>query len=147
MVQSKAATVKEYLESLPEERRAVIAKVREMILRNLPDGYRERMNWGMISYEVPLERYPSTYNKQPLVYVSLASQKNYNALYLTGSYGDGSSESFLKKEFAKAGKKLDMGKSCLRFRSLDDLPLAALGKLIASVPVDRYIERYEKSRA
>jgi hypothetical protein len=146
MVQSKAATVEEYLESLPEERRAVVAAVREVILRNLPEGYQETMNWGMISYEVPLEKYPKTYNGQPLCYAALAAQKNYYSLYLMAAYGDSKGGERLREEFRKAGKKLDMGKSCVRFRKLDDLPLEAIGRVIASMTPQKWIAYLETCR-
>src|SRR5919107_235015 len=126
MASSKAATVEEYLAELPEERRAVVAAVRDAVRRRLPAGYEERMSWGMISYEVPLERYPTTYNGQPLVYIALAAQKGHYALYLTSPSQDPAQAAWLKAEFARAGKKLDMGKSCLRFRSLADVPLDVL---------------------
>ncbi|HEV7589516.1 MAG TPA: DUF1801 domain-containing protein [Longimicrobium sp.] len=146
MARSGAATVEEYLAELPENRRAAIAEVREVVLRNLPAGYVETMNWGMISYEVPLERYPTTYNGQPLSYAALASQKNYCAVYLMGVYGDGGQARWFKEEFRKVGKKLDMGKSCVRFRTADDLQLDAIGKVIASTTPEQYIAIYEKSR-
>ena len=147
MAQSKATTVDAYLAELPAERASVIAAVRKMILKHLPKGYRESMNWGMISYEVPLERYPTTYNKQPLAYAALAAQKNHFALYLTCVYGNPEQERRLAEAFSKAGKKLDMGKSCLRFRALEDLPLDDLGQIIASTPPEKMIARYESARA
>src|SRR5436305_7075307 len=97
MVQSKAATVEEYLSELPEERRKVVAAVRQVILDHLPAGYREAVCWGMIGYGIPLERYPTTYNGQPLGYVSLAAQKNHYALYLMCVYGDPQRESWLRE--------------------------------------------------
>jgi hypothetical protein len=141
MVQSKAGTVAQYLEELPEERRAVVSAVRDVILENLPDGYRESMNWGMICYEIPLERYPVTYNKQPLGCAALAAQKHYYSLYVMSCY-----ENRLHEEFRKAGKKLDMGKCCVRFKKLDDLPLDAIGEIIAATPPEMVIEQYEASR-
>ncbi|HEX7182659.1 MAG TPA: DUF1801 domain-containing protein [Thermoanaerobaculia bacterium] len=146
MATSKATTVDGYLEELPEDRREVVSAVRQVILRNLPAGYRESMNWGMISYEIPLERYPETYNGQPLGYAALAAQKSHYALYLTCVYQDPEQESRLREEFRKAGKKLDMGKSCLRFKKLDDLPLDVIGKVIASNPPEAFIASYEASR-
>jgi hypothetical protein len=146
MARSQAATVEEYLRELPEERRAVVAAVREVILGNLPEGYREAMNWGVISYEVPLERYPTTYNGQPLTYAALAAQKNHFALYLMCVYGNAEREGRLREEFRKAGKKLDMGKACVRFRKLDDLPLDVIGRVIAATPPEAYIAGYEASR-
>jgi hypothetical protein len=146
MARSKAATVQAYLDELPADRRAAVAAVREVILRHLPKGYREAMNWGMINYEVPLERFPNTYNGQPLCYAGLAAQKNHFALYLMCVYGNAKQEAWLRKEFEKAGKKLDIGKSCVRFRKLEDLPLDAIGKLIASTTPEQYIACYEASR-
>jgi uncharacterized protein YdhG (YjbR/CyaY superfamily) len=147
MVGKAAQTVAEYLAGLPEERRSAIAAVRKLVRRNLPDGYRETIAWGGITYEVPLERYPDTYNGKPLAYVCLAAQKSYCALYLMGVYQVPAQAAKLKAAFAAAGKKADMGKSCIRFRTPDDLPLEAIGKLIASTPVERFIARYEASRS
>lgn len=147
MAKSSAATVEEYLAELPEDRRAAISEVRDVVLRNLPAGYEERMAWGLISYEIPLSRYPRTYNKQPLMYAALGSQKNYCAVYLMGVYGDGEQARRFKEAFQKAGKKLDMGKSCVRFRSAGDLALDAVGEIIASTTPDEYIAIYERSRA
>jgi hypothetical protein len=146
MVQSAAQTVKGYLDELPRVRRAVIAKVRDMIRRNLPAGYEEAMGYGMITYSIPLSRYPETYNGQPLMYVALAAQKNNYAVYLTGSYGDPTRAAKLKAGFKAAGKKLDAGKSCIRFKKLEDLPLDVIGEAIADIPADELIARYEKSR-
>lgn len=146
MAKSAAATVEEYLRELPAERRAVIEQVRQVILDNLPAGYEESMNWGMISYEVPLDRYPKTYNKKPLGYLALAAQKNFYTLYLMAAYAGSMQEGWLKEQFAAAGKKLDMGKSCLHFRKLDDLPMDVVAQAIAMVSVDEFIAQYEKSR-
>jgi hypothetical protein len=146
MARSQATSIEEYLAELPEERRAVIAAVRAAILKHLPRGYREGINWGMIAYEVPLERYPNTYNKQPLGYVCLAAQKNYYALYLNAVDAGSERERSLRVEFANAGKKPDMGKSCIRFKALDDLNLDAIGRVIAETPVETLIARYEASR-
>jgi hypothetical protein len=122
MVKSSAKTVQAYLDELPEGQREVVSRVRDLILANLPEGYQESMNWGMITYEIPLERYPKTYNKQPLGYIALAAQKNHYALYLMGCYADSEQEVQLRQGFEQAGKKFDMGKSCLRFKKLEDLP-------------------------
>jgi uncharacterized protein YdhG (YjbR/CyaY superfamily) len=146
MVQSAAKTVAEYLDSLPAERRAVLAEVRKVIRRNLPKGYREVMNWGGISYEIPLARYPDTYNGQPLCYAGLAAQKTHYSLYLMGCYGDERLARQLRDAFKQAGKKLDMGKSCVRFKAADQLPLDAIGRIIAAVPPDKFIAVYEESR-
>lgn len=146
MPKSAAATVENYLQELPPERRAVVSSLRDLIRKHLPPGYRETMNWGMISYEIPLERYRNTYNGQPLGYLALAAQKNYYALHLFGVYQEGGRDSWLKREFEKAGKKLDMGKSCLRFRKLDDLPLEVIARAVASTPPEKFIAAYEQAR-
>jgi hypothetical protein len=146
MARSNATTVQAYLDELPEERRAVIAAVRKVILRHLPKGYREAMNWGIINYEIPLERFPDTYNGQPLTYVALAAQKNHYALYLMCVYGDDNRQSWLRTAFEKAGKKLDMGKSCVRFKRLEDLPLDVIGQVVAATTPEQYIARYESVR-
>ena len=146
MVQSKATTVKEYLDELPADRRKEIAKVRSVVRKNLPKGYRETMGWGSICYVIPLERYPDTYNKRPLGCAALAAQKNFHTLYLMGVYGDPKQRKALEDAFEKSGKKMDMGKSCLHFRSADDLPLDAIGKIIASTPPEKMIAIYEAAR-
>jgi hypothetical protein len=146
MAKSGSATVAGYLRELPAERRSVLAAVRAVVRKNLPAGYRETMNWGLISYEIPLARYPDTYNGQPLCYAGLAAQKNHNALYLTDVYQDPAQAERLKDGFRKAGKKLDMGKSCLRFKKLDDLELEVIGDVISRTPPETFIARYEASR-
>ena len=147
MVQSAATTVAGYLAELPKEKREILAAVRKVIRKNLPRGYREGMGWGMIAYVIPPERYPETYNGQPLCYAALAAQKNHFALYLMCVYGGFGPVKTLTDGFRKAGKKLDMGKSCIRFRRLEDLPLAVIGDVIASTDPDVYIARYEAVRA
>ena len=146
MVQSKAKTVKEYLDELPADRRKEIAKVRSVVRKNLPKGYREAVGFGMISYGIPLERYPDTYNKQPLGYAGLAAQKNFSTLYLMGAYGDPKQRKRLEEAFKRSGKKMDMGKSCLHFRKADDLPLDAIGEIIGSTPPEKMIAMYEAAR-
>lgn len=145
MVQSKAQTVQEYLDKLDNERQEIITTVRAVILENLPEGYVESMNWGMISYEVPLRIYPDTYNGQPLGYLALAAQKNYNALYLMCIYQDEKKKQRLLDAYKEKGIKPDMGKSCLRFKSLDHLPLEVIGEIIASTPPEKFIANYEES--
>ena len=147
MVQSKATTVEEYLAKLPDDRRKTIAEVRKVVKKNLPKGYQEMVGFGMIAYCVPLSKYPNTYNNQPLCYVGLAAQKNYNSLYLMGAYSTTAQRSALEAAFKKAGKKLDMGKSCVRFRDIDDLPLDVIAKTVASIPADEWIRIYESSRS
>ena len=145
-MQSKAGTVEEYLASLPEERRNAIEAVRRVILAHLPEGYQEGMQYGMLSYCIPLSRYPKTYNGQALGYAALASQKNYMSLYLMGVYGDEQLERWFRDEYAASGKKLDMGKSCVRFKKLEDLPLDVVGKAIAMATPEEFIQMYERSR-
>ena len=146
MAQSDATTVEQYLAELSDDRRAAISAVRDVILANLPDGYEETMRWGMISYEIPLARYPDTYNDQPLSYAGLASQKRYMSVYLHSIYADPGEESWFTDAYQATGKKLDMGKSCVRFKRIDDLPLELVGDAIARTSVDDYITRYEASR-
>jgi hypothetical protein len=143
---SGAQTVDDYLASLPVDRQETLSAVRDVILRNLPEGYEEGMQYGMIGYYVPLSRYPKTYNGQPLAYAGLASQKNYVSVYLMGIYGNGSAEEWFRDEYQKSGKKLNMGKSCVRFKRLDDIPLDLIGKAVALESVDQFIQRYGESR-
>jgi len=145
-MQSKAQTPGQYLEALPVERKSAIEKVRQVILDNLPPGYQESVGAGMLMYGVPLSRFPNTYNGHPLCYVALASQKNYMALYLMTVYGDKKTEEWFKAEFKARGKKLDMGKSCVRFKTLDDLPLDVIGDVVSRVPMEKWISLYEQSR-
>jgi uncharacterized protein YdhG (YjbR/CyaY superfamily) len=130
-MRSDATTVDDYLEALPEDRREAIRAVRAVVLDNLPDGYEEAMNWGMITYQIPLERYPDTYNQQPLMYAALASQKQHMAVYLTGIYTSDESREAFETAYRSTGKRFDVGKSCVRFRTLDDLPLDLIGESIA----------------
>jgi uncharacterized protein YdhG (YjbR/CyaY superfamily) len=138
-MRSDAATVKEYLDALPDDRRRAITAVRKVIRTHLPDGYEEAMNWGMITYQVPLMTYPDTYNKQPLMYAALASQKRHMAVYLTGIYTSEVSREAFEKAYRATGKRFDVGKSCVRFRTLDDLPLDLIGETIASMPPEALI--------
>ena len=146
MFQSKAKTVTAYLAGLSPERRNAVAAVRRMIKRHLPEGYREVMNWGAITYEVPLRTYPTTYNGQPLCYVALAAQKAHISLYLMVAYGNRALTQRLREGFRAAGKRLDMGKACIRFRSADDLALDTVAEVIASTPIERYITAAEAVR-
>ncbi len=148
-MQSKAKTVKEYLVSLPQDKRTSIEAVRKVILKNLPKGYKETMQYGMISYVVPLTMYKEGYlgkKDTPLPYISLASQKNYFALYMLNIYGDKKAENWFKVSYKETGKKLDMGKSCIRFKKSDDLPLDVIGKAVAYTPVKTHIQHYVESR-
>ena len=146
MVRSSAATVEEYLNELAPDRREQVKAMRNIVLENLPDGYAEAMNWGMISWEIPLERYPKTYNKQPLMYAALASQKNYMSLYLMCVYAHEGRHAEFERRFKESGKNLNMGKSCVRFKKVDDLPMDLIAETIASTSVDEYIRSYEAAR-
>ena len=140
-MKSEAQTVEEYLSELPPERRQVIEKVRQTILDSLPEGYEEVMNWGMITYQVHLEVYPDTYNKKPLMYAALANQKNHMAVYLTGIYMDEELNQDFEDKYLATGKRYDVGKSCVRFRKLDDLPLELIGESIQAIRMEEFIER------
>lgn len=136
-----------YLKSLPADRRAAISTVRDVVNKHIPAGYQEAMNWGAITWEVPLTRYPKTPNGQPLCYVSLAAHKNFCTLYLMGAYSNSAQYAALKAAFARAGKKFDMGKSCLHFKQPEDLELEAIGKVVASYTPDQWIAVMEQSRS
>ncbi len=149
MVKSYAITVKAYLDSLPPDRRAAIQTVRHVILDNLPKGYEETIAYGILGYVVPLKLYPKGYlgkRDVPLPFAALASQKNHMAIYLMNIYGDKGTEQWFVKEYKASGKKLDMGKSCVRFKRLDDVPLDLIGKAVARTPVKEMIARYEVAR-
>ena len=145
-MKSHAETVEGYLEELPPDRREAIAAVRDVINQHLPEGYVEQMEWGMVSWVVPLAEYPDTYNGKPLCYVSLASQKNHMAVYLMGLYTEAGDEAWFRQQYADRGMKLDMGKSCVLFRRLDELPLDVLGEAVARIPVGEFVARYEAAR-
>ena len=140
-MKSDAKTIEQYLAELPPERREAIKEVRQTILVNLPEGYEEVTNWGMITYQVPLEAYPDTYNKKPLMYAALANQKNHMAVYLTGIYMDENLNQEFESKYRETGKRYDVGKSCVRFRKLEDLPLELIGESIAAIGMDEFIER------
>lgn len=139
-------SIENYLENLPDERRSALEEIRDIILQNLPDGYQEVFQYGMISYVIPFETYPETYNKQPLALLSLGNQKNHMALYMNNLYSDPKLNEWFKNEFAKAGKKLDMGKSCVRFKKLDDLSLEVIGKAVAATSPQDFIDFYENAK-
>ncbi len=148
-MQSQAATVAAYLKELPGERRTVLESVRSTILKHLPKGYEETMQYGMISYVVPLARYPQGYldkKDTPLPYIALAAQKNYFALYLMNVYGNKTLQKKFEEAWRAKGKKLDMGKSCVRFKAIDDLPLNVIGEAVAYTSVDAFIKDYEHGR-
>jgi hypothetical protein len=137
---SKPPTVTAFFARLPTARRREVERIRSLIRRHLPDGYEETIGKNMLVYQVPLARYAETYNGQPLWYVALASEKSYLSLHLMSIYGDAAQSQRLKDGFRAAGKKLDMGKACIHFKSADDLPLDVIGAAVASVPVDRWID-------
>ena len=147
MARSEAATVDEYLAELPDERAEVVQAVRDVVLAHLPAGYVETMNWGMISYELPRARYPDTANGQPLGVAALAAQARHYSLYLYGCYGDDEVLARFQADCAASGRRLDMGKSCVRFPSLDALDLDAVGRALAATPPERLIELDELARA
>jgi hypothetical protein len=146
-MQSDATLVEEYLDELPEDRREAISAIRDVINENLPEGYEESMAFGMIGWGVPLSDYPDTYNGQPLGVVALASQKNHMALYLMGVYADEGLEEWFREQYSQRGLKLDMGKSCVRFKRLDQVPLDVVGEVIRRVPPHKLIAQYESARA
>jgi hypothetical protein len=142
-MQSKATTVEQYLRELPPDRREAIVAVREVILKNLDSDYEEGMQYGMIGYYVPHRIYPAGYHcdpKQPLPFAALASQKNYMSVYLMCIYGDTEQAKWFQEAWRKTGKKLDMGKSCIRFKRLEDLPLDIIGAAIKRIPAKKFIK-------
>jgi len=141
-----ATSVKQFLDALPPERRAVMSALRTFIRRHVPAGYKEGIEWGAIGYSVPLSVLPDTYNGCPLCYVALAAKKNYYSLHLVGVYGEPTRVAALAAAFKRAGKRFDMGKACLRFKSIDDLPLDAIAAEIGRVPMKTYVARYHASR-
>jgi len=146
-MQSNARTVEEYLQSLPEDKKISLEQVRDVILSRLPEGYEEVMNWGMISYQVPLERFPDTYNGKPLLYAALAAQKNHMAVYLSGIYISEERRKRFEEAYRRTGKRFDTGKSCVRFKKLEDLPLDLIGEAIADMPVEMFTRQVEKARS
>lgn len=146
IMQSNAKTIKEYLESLSEDRQNQISKVRDVILKNLPKGYEEVMNWGMITYQVPLEIHSDTYNNKPLMYAALASQKNHMAVHLLGIYMNKNLLNTFLEQYKATGLKLDMGKSCVRFKTIEQLPLDLIGNTIAAIEMEDLIKMYQSIR-
>lgn len=148
-MQSKAATVDEYMKQLPEDRKAVMEKLRKVIKKNLPKGFQECIGYGMIGYVVPHSKYPAGYHcdpKQPLPFMSIASQKNFIAVYHMGIYGSAELLQWFTEAHAKASpKKLDMGKSCIRYKKPEDIPFELVGELAAKITPDEWIAMYEKA--
>jgi hypothetical protein len=146
-MRSKATTVAAYLQELPPDRRATIRTVRDVILKNLPDGLVETIGWGMISYVIPAEKSPKTYNGQPMMLAALASEKNYCSLHLMSLYMSAEREGWLRDRFARAGKTLKMGKACIRFATPDDLELDAIGEIVKRSTPERFLEAFAAARA
>ena len=145
-MKSKATTVEEYLAELPEDRREAIAAVRDTIVKNLPKGYEETVQYGAIGYVVPHSVYPPGYHcdpSQPVPFGGIANQKNHIGIYLMCIYNDPKHEEWFREAWKKTGKKLDMGKSCIRFRKLEDVPLKVIGQAFKRVSVKKFVEHYE----
>lgn len=138
-----------YLAKLPPERRDAITRVRDVINAKIAKGYEEKFQYGMISWVVPESVLPAkdVYNKQPLAFLCLGSQKNYMAVYLTSIYADPKERVWFEKAYKQSGKKLDAGKGCVRFASLDALPIEVIGEAVSRVPVEKYVARYREVRA
>lgn len=147
-MQSKATTVDQYLAELPEDRRIAMEKLRNIALQNLPKGFKEVMSYGMLGYVVPHEIYPNGYHctpELPLPFFNIASQKNSINIYHMVLYGDKKMHDWFVAEYPKHCKsKLDMGKSCVRFKKMDDIPYDLIGELLTKVTVENWIEQYEK---
>lgn len=139
-------TVPEFLDQLPPARRREVDRLRTIIRQHLPAGYEEVVSKRMLVYQVPLARYPDTYNKQPLWYIALASEKSCLSLHLMNIYGDATQAERLRSGFKAAGKKLDMGKACIHFETADDLPLDVIGEVVASMPLDRWVAIAQAAR-
>ncbi len=146
MAPSNQQSVNKYIDALSADCQTAIDVVRGVILENLPDGYEETVQHGMICYVIPLATYPVTYNKLPLMFAGLASQKNYMTVHLMNIYGNPADEEWFVERYKATGKKLNMGKSCVRFKTLDDLPVDLIGEAVARTPVASYIQLYEDSR-
>lgn len=146
-MQSKAATVAEYIKSLPDDRRAGIETLRKVIADNIDPILEEGMQYGMIGYYVPHSAFPAGYHcdpKQPLPYAGLASQKGHLSLYLMGLYADEKLSTWFKQAWAKTGKKLDMGAACVRIKKIEDVPLDLVGEAFRKLTANAYIAQYQK---
>jgi len=145
-MQSDAKTVAAYLKSLPPERAIVISEIRELVNKHIKSGFVETMRWGMISWEIPLDKYPDTYNKQPLNYIALAAQKNNYSLYLMSCHATKEEGEVFEKAYRASGKRMDMGKSCVRFKKIEDLPLPLIANYIKRYSLKEFIQVYEESQ-
>ncbi len=148
-MQSQAKTVEEYMQEVPKDRREYFSRLRETILTNIPDGFQETINYGMIGYVVPHSRYPAGYHcspELPLPFVNIASQKNFIALYHMGLYANPELLNWFVNEYPKhSERKLDMGKSCIRFKKPDQIPFDLIGELMGKITVEEWISIYEKN--
>lgn len=148
-MQSKAATIDQYLSELPDDRQEPMKKLRQTILDNLPEGFSEGMGYGMIGYAVPKDKYPAGYHcdpKLPLPFASIASQKNNIALYHMGIYASPEILEWFQQEYPKHSKtKLDMGKGCVRFKKVDQIPYELIGELMQKISMEQWIETYENN--
>jgi len=148
-MRSEVKTPKEYLDSLPEDRNEAVTELRKVILKNLPKGFEECMSYGMVGYVVPHSKYPNGYHcdpKLPLPFMAIASQKNFVALYHMGIYADQKLLQWFTDEFPKHSKaKLDMGKSCVRFKKLDQIPYKLIGELVTKISPEKWKETYENN--
>lgn len=147
MATSDATTPQAYLDELPEDRREIVEAVRSTILEHLPDGFSEAMAYGMLSYVVPLEDFPHTYNGQPLTVISVANQKRHVAIYLMGVYGDDAEREGFVDAWRASGKKLDMGKSCVRVTGADQVPLDVLGDTVGRISPQDLIAAHDAAHA
>lgn len=145
-MQSTAKTPADYLAEIPAERLELVTRLRDTVLANLPAGYEEAINWGMLVYQVPFSIVPDTYNNQPLAYVALANQKQYVSLYLSGVYADAALRAWLEQGFADRGFKLRAGKSCIRFKNVKEVPWDLVGEAVATMQVDEFVQIYLESR-
>lgn len=145
-MKSDVSTVDEYLATLPKDRRTAIETVRRVVLDHLPEGYEETIAFGMIAYVVPLTTHPDTYNGHPLMYAALASQKHHMALYLQSIYADTATASQFERDYRATGKRFDVGKSCVRFRRLEDLPLEVVGRAVAALTPSEFVTTSERAR-
>jgi len=146
MVSSKATSVTQYLKEIPDSQKTELKKVRKVIKDNLGKGFNECINWGMITYEVPLSTYPDTYNKKPLMFTALAAQKNNISLYMMCIYQSPEFMDQVKKAYEDIGKKPNIGKSCIRFKKAEDIPLKVIGKIIKKVSLKKFIDFYEQAK-
>ena len=143
---ARPTTVAAYLAALTPEKRTVIEEARAFVHKHIPKGYAEFMNWGVINWGIALSEFADTYNGQPLCYVGLGAQKNYNSYYLMGAYEGSNGADLLAEAFKKAGKRLDMGKCCLRFKTLGDLELTSVAKVIGMSTPKEFVAYYKRTK-